>query len=154
MFYVCGLSLLWSEKDVHSHYVVVVVKSSTVLCIMYVLAMWNLSFSILDCHSLSKFIYCCLPGKWLLWNSWLRPLYIFVLVVQVPRARLGLIRPTAVAGPFCLKSDEEESRRKLIRGIQIQQRNPRWERSTCLLLLRRSRYHFVFAQKTKTDEIC
>ena len=96
---------------------VVVFKSNTALCMLSVLAIVRcLDFSILDCHSLSKFIYCSLYG--FLENEFygfldcvLFHLLSSVLVLQVLRARLGLIRPTAVAGPFCLKSDEEDSRK-------------------------------------------
>ena len=124
------LSLLWSQR-----------RCTLSLCsccfqfkyrpLYFVLAiMCNLGFSTLDCQFLSKFIYCCLCG--FLENVFygfldcvLFHLLSSILVLQVLRARVGLIRPTAVPGPFCLKSDEEDSRRKLIQGIQMQQQNPR-----------------------------
>ena len=106
--------------------------------------MWALCFTIFFCHLLSKFIYSCQYG--FLQNVFYGfldcvPFYVLsnVLVLQVLTARFGLIRPTAVTGPFCLKHQMRKTpeERLIHQGIQMQQQNPSWERTTCLFLPRK-----------------
>ena len=104
---------------------------------------------------LSKFIYCSLHvDSWKISSMDFLIASFFICSVASLSSKslelgLGSFGPRPSPAPS-VWNQMRKTPEKLIPGIQMQ--NPRWERSTCLFLLR-SRYHFVSAQTTQTDEI-